>query len=83
MPERESPSSDIAMRRAGFLRSCRTSCPAYLPAVPLDPWDGKPLRYKKLDKGYVIYSVGSGRKDNGGSSDPEHGFEDITFRVAR
>jgi hypothetical protein len=51
--------------------------------VPLDPWDGKPLRYKKLDKGYVIYSVGSDRKDDGGSADPERGFKDITFRVAR
>jgi hypothetical protein len=57
--------------------------PAWLPAVPLDPWDGKPLRYRKRDKGYVIYSVGSDRKDEGGSSDPEHDFKNITFRVAR
>jgi hypothetical protein len=69
--------------RGGIPEKLSDLVPAYLPAVPLDPWDGKPLRYKKLDKGYVIYSVGSDRKDDGGSADPERGFKDITFRVAR
>lgn len=26
--------------------------------VPTDPFDGEPLRYKRLDPGYVVYSVG-------------------------
>ena len=46
------------MRRRGFRRSCQSLVPVYLPAVPPDPWNGKPLRYKKLARGYVIYSVG-------------------------
>jgi hypothetical protein len=44
--------------------------PAFLPAVPIDPYDGKPLRYKKLEKGYCIYSIGPNLKDDGGRDIP-------------
>jgi len=40
--------------------------PAYLPDVPLDPFNGKPLRYDAA-RG-IIYSVGTSLKDLGGSS---------------
>ena len=59
--------------------------PEFLDAVPLDPFDGQPLRYKKLAKGYVVYSVGEDRKDNGGV-EPGPCFgpgSDITFIVER
>ena len=26
--------------------------------LPVDPFNGRPLRFKKLSPGYVIYSVG-------------------------
>jgi hypothetical protein len=39
--------------------------PKYLPQVPIDPFDGKPLRYSK-EKG-IIYCVGRDLKDSGGS----------------
>jgi hypothetical protein len=41
--------------------------PTLLPAVPLDPCDGKPLRYRLTDPGrYVLWSVGfDGRDDDG------------------
>jgi hypothetical protein len=45
----------------------------------IDPFDGKPLRYQKLPKGYLIYSVGADRLDN-------HGWEqgnDIPFAIER
>ena len=32
--------------------------PAFLKAVPLDPFDGKPLRLAVWDEGLVIYSIG-------------------------
>jgi hypothetical protein len=41
--------------------------PDYLPAVPLDPYDGKPLKMKSLDDGVVIYSVGEDGADKGGA----------------
>ena len=40
--------------------------PKFIEAVPIDPFDGKPLRYKRLDKGYTIYSIGEDGEDNGG-----------------
>jgi len=40
--------------------------PKYLPSVPIDPYDGKPLRYRKLQKGFKVWSVGGNRKDDGG-----------------
>jgi len=40
--------------------------PKYLPSVPIDPCDGKPLRYRKLQKGFKVWSVGGNRKDDGG-----------------
>jgi len=39
--------------------------PAYLPAVPADPFDGKPFRY--VPARGIVYSVGKDLKDSGGS----------------
>jgi hypothetical protein len=40
--------------------------PDFLPAVPLDPGDGQPLRYLVTEKGYAVYSVGPDKMDDGG-----------------
>ncbi len=40
--------------------------PAYLRAVPSDPFDGRPIRFKKRPTGYVVYSIGADSVDNGG-----------------
>ena len=39
----------------------------YLPRMQMDPFDGKPIRYQLQDKGYVLYSIGRNRRDDGGS----------------
>ncbi len=44
----------------------RALVPKFLPSVPSDPYDGKPLRYRKLAKGFKVWSVGGNRKDDGG-----------------
>jgi hypothetical protein len=46
--------------------------PKYLAAVPLDPYDGKPLRFRRLPDGVVIYSVGPDLVDHGGTLDREN-----------
>ncbi|QJW93514.1 hypothetical protein [Frigoriglobus tundricola] len=43
--------------------------PAFLPAVPLDPYTGEPLQFAKLESGAVVYSVGSDRRGDGGTLD--------------
>lgn len=40
--------------------------PDFLDAIPQDPFDGQPLRYRRDESYYMVYSVGSNRKDNGG-----------------
>jgi hypothetical protein len=62
--------------------------PTYLNAIPQDPFDGKPLRYRKLARGYVVYSIGRDGEDNGGAEKNGKGFRigkgtDITFIVER
>ncbi len=38
--------------------------PDLLPAIPTDPFDGKPLRYRREGKDWVLWSVGSDLKDD-------------------
>jgi len=40
--------------------------PKYLDSVPTDPFDGRPLRYRLTDPGFVVYSVWWDGQDNGG-----------------
>jgi hypothetical protein len=51
--------------------------PQYADAIPADPFDGQPIRYKLLDKGYAVYSVGWNESDDGGGAD------DLLFTVER
>ena len=40
--------------------------PDLLPAVPVDRFDGNPLRYRVIDGMPLVYSIGSDGKDDGG-----------------
>ncbi len=63
--------------------------PHFLKEVPEDPFTGLDLEYRRTAKGYVIYSVGPDRKDNGGleKANKEQSADrkayDITFIVER
>jgi hypothetical protein len=62
--------------------------PTYMASLPLDPYDGQPLRFRHLDTGYVVYSVGVDLQDDGGKDrETRTSFEDKTcdetFIVAR
>jgi hypothetical protein len=55
-----------------------------LKAVPTDPYDGQPLRLRRLPDGLVIYSVGKDRADNGGTlnrQNPIADGADLGFRL--
>jgi hypothetical protein len=55
-----------------------------LAAVPLDPIDGKPLRYRNENGLITIYSIGNDEKDDGGTIVREQGDTpgvDIGFRL--
>ena len=41
--------------------------PEILEKMPVDPFTGQPLIYKRRDSGIMVFSVGSNRKDDGGN----------------
>jgi len=56
--------------------------PDYLDAVPMDPFDGKPLRMAVSQGGILLYSIGPGLKDEGGAPwDSQNHTGNITFRL--
>lgn len=58
--------------------------PEHLPAVPRDIFDGQPLRYKVLPRGYVIYSIGADGVDDGGLEKTNSATKyDVTITVER
>ncbi len=58
--------------------------PQYLKEVPIDPFDGNPIRYKRTEPGYLLYSI-LGDGDNGGKEKQPKSSEpyDWPFIVAR
>jgi hypothetical protein len=58
--------------------------PDYFATVPLDPFDGKPVRFKRQKDGVVVYSIGPDGTDDGGSFETLNAFlpgTDIGFRL--
>jgi hypothetical protein len=58
--------------------------PEFLSKVPTDPYDGKPLRLRRLADRLVIYSVGPDGKDDGGNIDRQKPIglgTDLGFRL--
>ncbi len=42
--------------------------PGILTEVPIDPFTGKPFVYRREGEGFIVYSLGSNQKDDGGRS---------------
>ena len=60
------------MEKGRFPKSLDELVPQYLAEVPLDPFDLKPLRYKKRQGKWIIYSIGPDGKDDGGVKNYVH-----------
>lgn len=57
----------IAKQRHGAYPSAlRELTPELLPALPIDMFDGNPLRYALVNGKPLLYSIGADRKDDGG-----------------
>lgn len=44
----------------------------FLRQPPADPYDGQPLRWRRLDDGAEVYSIGPDGEDNGGKMDRQN-----------
>ena len=68
------------LAKGGYPESLSALVPDYLPAVPLDPINGQPLRYHSLPGGtYKLYSLGLNGTDEAGTSDPDLDKGDWTW----
>jgi hypothetical protein len=59
-------------------------CPKYLAVVPIDSFDGQPLRYRRLEDGVMVYAIGNDGVDDGGNLDREHPNQpgvDVGYRL--
>jgi hypothetical protein len=54
----------------------------HLKTIPADAFAGTPFLYKKTANGYVLYSVGSNQKDEGGRSYDQQA-DDLTIEIPR
>jgi hypothetical protein len=53
--------------------------PTYLTTIPIDPFDGNPLRYIRDSSQYLVYSIGRDRKDDNDSGTLGGADADIVF----
>jgi hypothetical protein len=68
------------LRRGKLPESLSQLTPEILPAVPLDPVDGQPLRYRRnADGTFVLYSVGPNNRDDGGDPSLEKSAKSSSY----
>ena len=82
--------ADLAIRlhreRDGrFPESLAGLVPRFLAVVPDDPFAGRPLIYRPIESGYLLYSIGPNGEDDGGPPDPDssttHPGDDIAIET--
>ena len=57
--------------------------PEYIIALPLDPFDGQPLRLKQTDSGPIVYSIGPDGQDDGAQTfDKKQKTGDLTLQLS-
>ena len=69
-----------AMHENHYPSTLAELAPATLPAIPADPFDGQPLRYRTKANGFLLYSIGPDLKDDSGAA-INGKSDDIAFTV--
>ena len=55
-------------RNGRYPESLEALVPSVLKEVPIDPFTGKALVYRREGEGFIVYSLGTNQKDDGGRS---------------
>lgn len=71
------------LKNGALPESLAVLVPEFLDAVPLDPFDGQPLRFVTTSEGLIVYSIGENGIDDGGLEEPtsNRGPKDVRFRL--
>ncbi|HTR41043.1 MAG TPA: hypothetical protein VMH87_05460 [Pseudomonadales bacterium] len=68
------------LKHGNYPPDLKVLVPEFLTAVPLDPVDGQPLRYRLNSDGtFLLYSIGPNGKDDGGNPQLEQDIEGSNF----
>ena len=59
------------LTKGALPRDLATLVPDYLDQVPIDPFDGQPIRYRRTEPGYRLYSVFEDGEDHDGKGKDE------------
>ncbi len=80
LPDYKDYLSDSCKEKTGDLPATLESLiPDFLPSIPIDPFDGRPIRYSREKK--LIYSVGEDLIDSGGKIGVDHERFDLVFPI--
>lgn len=74
------------LTKGALPKDLATLIPDYLDQVPIDPFDGQPIRYRRTEPGYRLYSVFEDGQDHDGKGKDEvnrNDPHDWPFIVAR
>lgn len=55
-------------RNGSYPETLDALVPGILKEIPIDPFTGDPLIYRREGEGFIVYSLGSNQKDDGGRS---------------
>ncbi|HOD82558.1 MAG: hypothetical protein BWX88_00929 [Planctomycetes bacterium ADurb.Bin126] len=69
--------------KGGYPETLSQLAPDYLKEVPIDLFTGRPLAYRREGDGYLLYSVGMNRRDDGGVVCGEKQQDDLVVRASR
>lgn len=72
-----------ALDRGELPESLSDLVPAYMPSVPVDPFDGNELRYAQTEEGYSVYSIGSNLNDDNGNLYSHVSTRDVGVAIRR
>ena len=68
------------LKRGNYPPDLNSLVPEFISAVPLDPVDGQPLRYRlNADGTFLLYSIGENGKDDGGDPALEKDIKSSSF----
>ncbi len=73
---------DYRVQTGRFPNRLEELTPALLPGIPIDPFTGKPLRFRKDEQDFLVYSVGlDGKNDDGTPWNSQKKEGDLVFRL--
>jgi len=72
------------MKHGQYPEDVAALVPEFLDKLPTDPFSGKDFIYRREGKGFIVYSVGIDRKDDGGVEVPKNReLDDIVWTCSR